>query len=167
MSPLRTHRLLLRPLRLEDREWLVDLYVEAGGTRGDADREVVDALAHARDHGFGHIVVELTATGERVAIVELHRAGEGLVGIAPDEVEVGWVVAAEQRGKGIATEAAGAVAAHALEALGIDHLVAYVRPANARSLRVVDKLGMRRRGSGRSRSGDAVDVFELHSANAS
>ena len=44
-------------------------------------------------------------TGAVVAAVDLHYAGPGIEGVAADEYEVGWVVAAAARGAGIATEA--------------------------------------------------------------
>jgi RimJ/RimL family protein N-acetyltransferase len=61
----------------------------------------------------------------------------------------------------VATEAAAAVAAHALDGLGLDHLVAYIRPADGASIRVAEKVGLARRGPGRSRSGDPVEIWEL------
>ncbi len=161
MHPIVTDRLALRPLREDDRTWFVELHADAGGSREDAERELVEGLEHEGAQGFGHFVVERLDTGERAGIVELHRAGEGIVGIEADEVEIGWVLMQEHRGSGLATEAALAVAAHALGKLGFDQLVAYVRPENEASRRVVEKLGMRRRGPGRSRSGAEVEIFEL------
>lgn len=161
MTRIETSRLVLRPLRADDRSWLASLHLDAGGVADDADRELDEALAHEQRHGFGHFVAELRDSGERVGIVELHLAGEGLVGIDPDEVEIGWIVGRDHRGAGLATEAARATAAHALDTLRLGQVVAYVRPENRASRRVVEKVGMRRRGAGRSRSGAPVDVFEL------
>jgi RimJ/RimL family protein N-acetyltransferase len=158
---METKRLLLRPLRAVDRTWFVQLHAQAGGSPGSAERELDEAIEHELVHGFGHLVVETRAGGACVGIVELHRAGDGLVGISPEEVEIGWVVLEEHRGQGYATEAAAAVAHYALGELELDHLVAYVRQENLASLRVVEKLGMLRRGEGRSRSGAVVEVFEL------
>jgi RimJ/RimL family protein N-acetyltransferase len=154
-----TRRLVLRPLCEADRDWLVALYVEAGETPEGAARELDDSLAHARVEGFGHYGVWLG--DEPTGVVELHRAGPGVEGIDPDEVEIGWIVAPAHRGRGIATEAAKAVAEHALDGLGLDHLVAYVRPPNAASIRVAAKVGLTRRGPGRARSGDPVEIWEL------
>lgn len=161
MVSIETERLVLRALCADDSAWLVALYAAAGGSSDDAAREVDEALDHERVHGFGHLVATRTETGERIAVVELHHAGAGIVGIEPHEVEIGWVVERAHRSQGLASEAADAACRHALTTLGIDHLVAYVRPENVASLRVIEKLGMTRRGSGRSRSGAAVEVFEL------
>jgi RimJ/RimL family protein N-acetyltransferase len=63
------------------------------------------------------------------------------------------VVAVAARGRGLATEAAGAAIAYAFDVLGVDEVVAYTSPGNAASLRVMEKLGMTVRGEGRSRDG--------------
>jgi ribosomal-protein-alanine N-acetyltransferase len=122
------------------------------------ERELAEALA-ARDEGLGWWVA-LEDDGP-VACVELHQAGAGLDGIAPEEVEIGWIVAEAERGRGLATEAARAVARHALEELRVPWLVAYVRPWNEASLRVAAKLGMVEEGRGRTRSGEPMLVFRL------
>jgi RimJ/RimL family protein N-acetyltransferase len=119
--------------------------------------EPAEALAfadeHWRRHGFGPWTAVLKETGEPVAAIDLHFAGEGIVGVEADEIEVGWVVAVAARGRGLATEAAGAAIAYAFDVLGVDEVVAYTSPGNAASLRVMEKLGMTVRGEGRSRDG--------------
>ena len=94
-----------------------------------------------------------------MAAVDLHLAGPGIIGVDEDEVEVGWVVAVEARGRGLATEAAAAVIAYAFDTVGVDEVVAYTAPDNAASLRVMDKLGMTRRGEGRSRDRKPAVIF--------
>ena len=54
-----------------------------------------------------------------------------------------------------------AAIADAWERTGADHLVAYIRPENAASLRVADKLGFRFRNDGLTRDGEPMLVFEL------
>ena len=46
-------------------------------------------------------------------------------------------------GQGVATEAGRAALEFGFGALGLDHVVAVVRPENAGSKRVLDKLGLR------------------------
>ncbi len=62
------------------------------------------------------------------------------------EVEIGWRLPVAARGKGHATEAARAVLAHGLRALGLPRIVADIRPENAASIRVASKIGMRDTG---------------------
>jgi RimJ/RimL family protein N-acetyltransferase len=149
---LKTARLELRPVAEGDLDAFRAIYPDAAG------RELADALA-ARADGLGWWLA--LEDGEPVAAIELHAAGEGITGIATDEVEIGWVVVGAARGRGIATEAAAAVARHALDVVGVPWLVAYVRPWNVASLRVAEKLGMAYEGDGLTRSGDPMRVFRL------
>jgi len=53
-------------------------------------------------------------------------------------------MAAKYWGQGLATEAARAVLHHGFETLRIDEIVALTVPANVRSRRVMEKIGMMR-----------------------
>lgn len=57
-----------------------------------------------------------------------------------EEPEIGYEIAATERGHGYASEAAAAVVAEGRSA-GLARLWATVRPANTPSLRIVDRLG--------------------------
>jgi RimJ/RimL family protein N-acetyltransferase len=154
MPELRTARLRLVPLTPAHAEpyavWMPE---------DDARRETAAAQAHWRVHGFGPWAV---LEEERfVGFAEVHYAGRGIDGIEPDEVEVGWVVAADRQNLGFATEAMAAAIADAWTRARTDHLVAYIRPWNAASIRVAEKLGFRVRGAGHARSGDPATVFVL------
>ena len=59
-------------------------------------------------------------------------------------VEVGWRLAAEHWGKGLATEGAQEVVQHAFGALALSEIISFTVPANIRSLRVMEKVGMTR-----------------------
>jgi len=61
-------------------------------------------------------------------------------------VEIAYRLARSAWGRGIATEAAGALVAHGLRTLGLPRLVAVTYPENRASQRVLDKLGFERRG---------------------
>jgi RimJ/RimL family protein N-acetyltransferase len=56
--------------------------------------------------------------------------------------EVGWRFARDVWGRGVATEAAASALRFGFSACGLREIVAVVAAENARSLRVVDKLGM-------------------------
>jgi len=114
---------------------------------------------HWRRHGFGDW--RLTHGDEFAGLAEIHYAWPGVTGISTDEVEAGWEIVEALRGRGLATEAMRAAIADAWERTGADHLVAYIRPENAASLRVAEKLGFRFRENGLTRSGDPMLVFEL------
>lgn len=63
-----------------------------------------------------------------------------------DDVEVAYRLARSAWGQGLATEAAGALVAHALGALALPRVVAVTYPENRASQRVLDKVGFERRG---------------------
>jgi RimJ/RimL family protein N-acetyltransferase len=147
-----TERLLLRRPAPEDARAPIWLGIAPEEALAFADD-------HWRRHGFGPWVAVLKETGEPVAAIDLHFAGPGITGVGADEVEVGWVVAASQRGQGLATEAAAAAIAYAFDTLGVDEVVAYTSPGNAASLRVMEKVGMTVRGEGRSRDGRAAVIL--------
>lgn len=78
------------------------------------------------------------------------------------EPELGWFVVPEAEGRGIAHEAARAVLHWARDTLGLDHLVNYIDPGNARSIALGERLGGVRRsdlpGTG---PGDVVIFHDL------
>jgi ribosomal-protein-alanine N-acetyltransferase len=65
------------------------------------------------------------------------------------EVEVGYRLARDARGRGYATEAARASLTYGFEQIGLERIVAVAAPANAASRRVMEKAGMTMEGPGR------------------
>jgi RimJ/RimL family protein N-acetyltransferase len=63
-----------------------------------------------------------------------------------DDVEVAYRLVRAAWGRGLATEAAGTLVAHALRTLALPRVVAVTYPDNRASQRVLDKLGFERRG---------------------
>jgi RimJ/RimL family protein N-acetyltransferase len=149
---METERLVFRRATAADADAPVWIGIEPAHAIAFADE-------HWEEHGFGPWVAVSKATGDVVAAVDLHYAGPGIDGVDADELEVGWVVAANARGAGIATEAGRAAIDYAFRELGVDEVVAYADPGNAASLRVIEKLGMERRGVGRSRDGRQAVIF--------
>jgi RimJ/RimL family protein N-acetyltransferase len=56
--------------------------------------------------------------------------------------EVGWRLATHCWGQGLATEGARKIVRYGFDILGLEDLVSFTVPANARSRRVMEKLGM-------------------------
>jgi aminoglycoside 6'-N-acetyltransferase len=153
---LDTTRLALTPLSLTD----VDEHARVSGRPEDAARDTRLASAHWRDHGFGHWAIR-DRDGGFLGAAELHYAGEGIDGIAADEVESGWWVTEERRNAGIATEAMRAAIDDIWTRAGIDRIAAYIDSENPASERVAAKLGFMVRGPGRGRSDEPMTVYEL------
>ena len=59
-------------------------------------------------------------------------------------VEVGWRIAREHWGHGYVTEAARAGLRFGFEELGLDEIVSFTVPANERSWRVMERIGLTR-----------------------
>jgi RimJ/RimL family protein N-acetyltransferase len=92
---------------------------------------------------------------------EVHFAGPGIEGIAPDEVEAGWWVAEARRNEGIEAEAMKAALDDFWRRTRIDTVVAYIAGENEPSLRLAARLGFAVRGPGRGRSGEPMMVYVL------
>jgi RimJ/RimL family protein N-acetyltransferase len=76
--------------------------------------------------------------------------------------ELGWRLARDSWGRGLATEAAVAVREDAFERLGLDELISIIHPDNATSRRVATKVGMRIEGAVHHSGPDRdVDVWQL------
>ena len=76
-----------------------------------------------------------------------------------DAPDVGFAFLAAFRGRGYAYESAAAVIAYARETLGLRRLVGIVDPANDRSVRLLEKLGMTREGTVRVSEGDKTNAL--------
>jgi RimJ/RimL family protein N-acetyltransferase len=94
--------------------------------------------------GFGMWAVEEKATGELVGIVGLFNAWRDLEPEFGEEPEMGWIMAAETHGKGLASEACRAVVEWAESNLPPTPMWAIIAPANEPSLKLADKLGFER-----------------------
>jgi RimJ/RimL family protein N-acetyltransferase len=145
------------PLRLEDEAE----HARASGRAEDATRDAASAAAHWREHGFGLWAIRDRVDAAFLGVAELHYAGEGIVGIAPDEIEAGWWVTATRRNEGLAAEAMRAAIDDLWLRTEAEQIAAYIDPENAASLRVAAKLGFTVRGPGRGRAGEPMTVVEL------
>lgn len=109
------------------------------------DRPASDAFvgrieAHFEKHGFGLWAVEIQGSGMFAGYVGL-LTPPFQAPFTPC-VEIGWRLAPETWGKGYATEGARAVIHHAFTKLGLGEVLSWTVPANVRSRRIMDKLGM-------------------------
>jgi RimJ/RimL family protein N-acetyltransferase len=101
---------------------------------------------HFKLHGFGLWAVTLKKSGEMIGYTGLN-VPTFEAHFTPC-VEISWRIASAYWGKGYATEAAKAVLAIAFKEYKLKEIVSLTVPANQRSIRVMEKIGMQRDMSG-------------------
>lgn len=148
---VRTERLFLRPAWPEDLGDLVEVLLEEDIQRNvgvaPLPRNIEDVRAwidHSRDPRLPNFFMYLRAPGGARLV--------GGIGLAryEDEVEVGYWIAAQHRGRGFAGEALRAVVSHA-RILGHQRLVASHFADSEGTHRVLESAGFRDTGQVRSR----------------
>ena len=147
---LRTSRLLLRPWRDADVAAYAKLSADAAvmeflrpvSEPGAAEAWAARVRAHWRQHGFGQWVVEVPGEASLIGVVGLSTVSYE-AHFTP-AVEVAWRLARAHWGRGYATEAARAALDYGFDTLGLVEIVAITVPANLRSRRVMERLGMTR-----------------------
>jgi len=147
---IRTSRLILRRWRDEDIEPYAALNADsrvmqhfpAVLSRAESDAQAARIRKHWGDHGFGLWAVEIAGGAPFVGFIGLQRVSFDAA-FTP-AVEVGWRLAFEAWGLGYATEGARAALEYGFGALGLREIVSMTVPSNARSWRVMERLGMKR-----------------------
>jgi RimJ/RimL family protein N-acetyltransferase len=148
MASIETTRLLLRRWRDTDRDPFARLnadptvmeYFPALLSKQESDRLADTIEAHFVSHSFGAWAAELRASGEFIGFIGL--AIPRFEAAFMPAVEIGWRLDAAHWGKGLSTEGAQAVVRHAFDVLQLEEIVSFTVPANVRSRRVMEKLGM-------------------------
>jgi RimJ/RimL family protein N-acetyltransferase len=128
-------RLVLRPVREADRDWLVELQMSRAVRRylgGARDRAAAETAAAAMlSTGWGVFVAE-QHDGERAGVLSFddHRG----------ELEVSYAFDPDRWNRGFAFEALQTILSWLAE-VGTPSVIAVTQAANARSLRLLDRLG--------------------------
>jgi RimJ/RimL family protein N-acetyltransferase len=140
-------------MRAEDADALLHVFADPRvmASFGDApfdrrqmERWVRRNLDHQARHGYGLFSVVLRANGLLIGDCGLERMED--VGGAPETelgYELGYDLRSDHWNRGLATEAAAAVRDHAFRTLGLPRLIGLIRPGNAASRRVAEKVGLR------------------------
>lgn len=148
MSGPRTERLILRRWRDGDRAPFAAMNADPIAMEffpQTYDRRETDAMVdrieeHLAAHGFGLWAVEARGVAPFIGFVGLSTPT--FEAHFTPAVEVGWRLAREYWGRGYATEAAGASVAAGFERYELREIVSFTVPANFRSRRVMERLGM-------------------------
>jgi RimJ/RimL family protein N-acetyltransferase len=145
---LRTERLLLRGFRPADRAAFAELNADpevmshfpSTLTAAESDALVDRIEVHWRRHGFGLWAVERGTGGDFIGFVGLTVTAFS----APFTpcVEIGWRLSRAAWGSGYATEGASAALRFGFVDRSLEEIVSFTVGTNARSRRVMERLGM-------------------------
>jgi RimJ/RimL family protein N-acetyltransferase len=150
-NTLRTPRgLILRQWREEDLPAFAEMnadgrvmeFMPTALSRDESDRLAGRIERSFAERGFGLRAVEVPGVAPFIGFVGLSVPAFE----APFTpcVEVGWRLAAGYWGRGYATEAAAAALDDGFTRLALEEIVSFTTPANVRSRRVMERLGMMR-----------------------
>jgi RimJ/RimL family protein N-acetyltransferase len=144
---LRTARLVLREWRDDDLEPFAAMSADrevmehfpSPLTREESDAAAARIRAHFKLEGFGLWAMEVPGVAPFIGFTGLARPR-----FRPEVVEIGWRLARAHWGAGYATEAALAALAWGFTNVQVEEFVAFVRPSNVRSQRVMQRIGLER-----------------------
>ena len=149
--PLRTARLLLRPYAPDDLEDLTDLMgreevcrylpwppMSPEQARAKLEQRLLQTNIGPEQEAMVPAAVE-AATGRFVGEFML-RARQS----EPGNAEIGWSIHPDFQGRGLATEGARELLRVGFDELGLHRIRAGADPRNIASVRVMERLGMRR-----------------------
>jgi RimJ/RimL family protein N-acetyltransferase len=144
---IETERLILRPWREADREPFAAMNGDprVGDWLGGAiDRAASDVLmdriqGQIEAEGFGFWAAERKTDGQLAGMVGIRRQSKAPPGPC---LELGWRLAVDMQGTGLATEAARAAILWGFETQGVEEILAWTAAINLASQAVMRRLGM-------------------------
>lgn len=145
---LMTARLCLRPWRDSDLPAFAAMNADARVmeflpkvlTVAESDELAGRIIANMQRDGFGLWAVEVPGVADFIGFVGLNKPTFE-THFTPC-VEVGWRLACAHWGRGYATEAATEALKFGFEQLRLEEIVSFTVPANVRSRRVMERIGM-------------------------
>lgn len=145
---MKTERLILRPWKLEDLEPLARMnrdpqtmeYLLAPLTFEESAARLDVYKRHVEEHGWGLWAVSVPGVSDFIGWIGLWPIGFD-AHFTP-AIEVGWRLLPQFWGKGYATEGSRAALKYGFETLKLNEIVSITVPANVRSWRVMQKIGM-------------------------
>ena len=153
---LETRRLILRRWQPSDQDPFARLnadprvmeYMPALLTTAQSQQFVSRIEEHFRRLGYGLFATALRGSDEFIGYIGLNQVNFAAPFTAEADrdgrpvIEIGWRLAAEHWGRGLATEGARAVLDFAFSALHLPEVVSFTAAANIRSRRVMEKIGL-------------------------
>jgi RimJ/RimL family protein N-acetyltransferase len=146
---IETERLYLRTWQVLDAKPYFDInqdpqvieFLRGPLTLEEVNQFMATANQHQEKWGFALWAAELKETKELMGFIGLNYT-DWEAHFTP-AVEVGWRLGSQYWGKGYATEGAKAALDFGFNTIGLDEIVSFTVPMNQRSLRVMEKIGLR------------------------
>lgn len=148
MNILETKRLILRWLRVEDAEFVLELLNDVSFLRNIGDKGV-RTLDDARSYILNSAVASYERLGFGLYLVELKDSGipVGICGLVKREslqdVDIGFAFLPRFWSRGYATESGQAVKSYAIDVVGLNRVAAVTNPDNDGSIRVLERIGLK------------------------
>jgi len=158
-ASIETKRLRLRPFTTGDAKFIVELLNTPGWLAYIGDRNVKTEaqavlylengpIASYRANGFGLNAVDLKQSGLTIGMCGIIRRD------ALDHPDIGFAFLPEFMGRGYAFEAANATLQFAVDHLKLPVVAAITVPNNQASIRLLEKIGMKLKGTTRLAADD-------------
>jgi len=147
MMELETDRLILHIYTMDDIDFFAALwsnpevvrFIGEGVTRSREEAEVrLQRIIEGYESGYGLLAVWHKAEKQLVGHAGLVR--QMVDGV--NEIELGYWLARDFWGQGLATEAALALRDYAFNVLGLAQIISLIQPGNAASIAVAERVGM-------------------------
>ena len=147
MNLITTDRLLINRITIDDAGFILELMNDKDWIKNIGDkgvRTIEDAQAYIQNRflktyiesNYGFYTMNLKNTLQIIGIVGLvDRKGI-------DNIDIGYGILPEFRGKGYAFEAAKAIYDYGYQELNLEKIVAIVNPDNLPSIKLLSKLGL-------------------------
>lgn len=139
-----TQRLIIRPLKVEDKAFILELLNTAGWLRFIGDRKVKDEAAAEQyiqnildKKNFYYNVFESKESRKAIGVITfLYRETQAF----PD---IGFAMLPEFEGKGFAYEASKKYLDEIIKNKIVDEVLAITLPENTKSIKLIERLGLK------------------------
>ena len=145
---IETERLLLQPMKLDDSDFVLDLYNSPNFIKFIGDRNmrtIADAenyiktkfLPHFKKLGYGNFLIKLKSDGTKIGSVGIFQR-EGL-----EIQDIGFSFLPDYEGKGYGFDAASKLMETLFSEFGLKKISAITTNENIASQKLIEKLGLK------------------------
>ena len=143
-----TSRLIIRHFQPEDFDALAPILADPKVMRFSS----IGRMTRGQTQGFLNVILASYQQRNYGLYAVIYQTNQQLIGFCglimqlldgQQEVEIGYRLAYDYWGKGLATEAAIVVRDYGISTLGFNRLISIIDPHNIRSIRVAQKIGIK------------------------